>query len=357
MTTITDDLNIVGQTALATPARLKSQLPLNDDLGHIVQNARNDIKNLLNGSDKRLLIVVGPCSIHDPLAAVDYGERLYELSQKLSDSLLIVMRTYFEKPRTTVGWKGLINDPHLDDSFQIEQGLEISRRLMLDLTSLGLPLATEALDPVTPQYLQDLIAWSAIGARTTESQTHREIASGLSSPVGFKNATDGRLDVAINALKSVAKPHRFLGIDGEGQVSVVQTRGNANAHIVLRGGSNGPNYEASHINMCETALADAGLPGNIMVDCSHANANKDHNRQRQVIENIGEQIAAGNQSIIGLMIESHLEAGNQSLTDNKSDLNYGVSITDPCIDWDTTEFVLTALAEKIATPLKTRRPS
>lgn len=355
MNTITDDLNIVGQNTLATPARLKSLLPLSDDLGQFVQRARNGIKNILNGDDKRLLIVVGPCSIHDPAAAVEYGERLRALSDRLADSLLIVMRTYFEKPRTTVGWKGLINDPHLDDSFQIEEGLMIARRLMLDLTALGLPLATEALDPVTPQYLQDLIAWSAIGARTTESQTHREIASGLSSPVGFKNATDGRLDVATNALKSVAKPHRFLGIDGEGQVSVVRTRGNANAHIVLRGGDDGPNYEAAHIKRCESALTDAGLPINVMVDCSHANANKDHNRQKVVIENIGEQIAAGNKSIIGLMIESHLSAGNQSLKGDKSALSYGVSITDPCIDWQTTESLLSALAEKIRKSLKSRR--
>lgn len=355
MTAITDDLNIVGKTALATPERLKSQLPLSDELGRVVANARADIKNVLSGDDQRLVVVVGPCSIHDPVAAIEYGKRLKALSHQLSHSLLIVMRTYFEKPRTTVGWKGLINDPHLDDSFQIEQGLEIARRLMLDLTELGLPLATEALDPVTPQYLQDLIAWSAIGARTTESQTHREIASGLSSPVGFKNATDGRLDVAINALKSVAKPHRFLGIDSGGQVSVVRTRGNANAHIVLRGGDNGPNYEAPHIQTCESALGDAGLPVNIMVDCSHANANKDHNRQRIVIEDIGEQIVAGNQSIIGLMIESHLNAGNQPLKDDKNELTYGVSITDSCIDWDTTESVLGDLAAKIAAPMKARR--
>jgi 3-deoxy-7-phosphoheptulonate synthase len=355
MNTITDDLNIIGHTRLATPATLKETLPLSDELSQSIQSARTTIKNILNGDDKRLLIVIGPCSIHDPVAAIEYGERLKVLSDQLGDSLYIVMRTYFEKPRTTVGWKGLINDPHLDDSFQIEQGLEIARKLMLDLSELGLPLATEALDPVTPQYLQDLIAWSAIGARTTESQTHREIASGLSSIVGFKNATDGRLDVAINALKSVAKPHRFLGIDGDGQVSVVRTRGNANAHIVLRGGDDGPNYESQHVQVCEQALIKGDLASKIMVDCSHANANKKHERQRNVIEDIGEQIAEGNQSIMGLMIESNLNAGNQALKGDKSGLRYGVSITDPCIDWETTERVLADLATKIREPLAARR--
>ena len=347
MSSNTDDLNIVGHETLATPEKLKAELPLDEHSAKQVSAARRVIKNILSGQDKRLLIVVGPCSIHDPDAAIEYGKHLVELADKLSDSLFIVMRSYFEKPRTTVGWKGLINDPHLDDSFEVEEGLRIARKLMLELSNLGLPLATEALDPVTPQYIQDLIAWSAIGARTTESQTHREIASGLSSPVGFKNATDGRLDVAINALKSVAKPHRFLGIDSTGHVSVVSTRGNANAHIVLRGGDNGPNYSAAHIAECEQALEAAGLNRKIMVDCSHANANKQHERQALVIEDIGRQIAAGNQSIMGLMIESHLKDGNQSLKNGKSGLAYGVSITDPCIDWETTQKVLEQLANEI----------
>ena len=347
MNTNTEDLNIIGHDTLATPAALKNEFPLGEKISQQVRQARRAIKNILNNEDERLLIVVGPCSIHDPAAALEYGERLARLAEQLSDSLFIVMRSYFEKPRTTVGWKGLINDPHLDDSFEIEQGLRLARKLMLDLSELGLPLATEALDPVTPQYLQDLIAWSAIGARTTESQTHREIASGLSSPVGFKNATDGRLDVAINALKSVAKPHRFLGIEGSGQVSVVSTRGNANAHIVLRGGDKGPNYASEHIAACERALSEAGLNQKIMVDCSHANANKEHERQTIVIDDIGEQIAAGNRSIMGLMIESHLHAGNQSLSADKSELKYGVSITDPCIDWATTETALNKLAARV----------
>ena len=354
MTKSTDDLNIIGHNRLATPEELKQELPLDTQVANAVQQARRTIKHILSGKDKRLLIVVGPCSIHDTEAALEYGQRLKDLAQRLSDTLYIVMRTYFEKPRTTVGWKGLINDPYLDDSFHIEEGIRIARKLMIELSALGLPLATEALDPVTPQYLQDLIAWSAIGARTTESQTHREIASGLSSPVGFKNATDGRLEVAINALKSVANPHRFLGIDSSGKVSVVSTRGNAAAHIVLRGGDNGPNYSASHIAECEQALAKASLNPKIMVDCSHANADKQHDRQKLVVEDIGEQIAAGNNSVMGLMIESHLQAGNQSLTDDASQLEYGVSITDPCIDWKTTCELLESLANKTADPLKHR---
>ncbi|MGR8949851.1 MAG: 3-deoxy-7-phosphoheptulonate synthase [Gammaproteobacteria bacterium] len=350
----TDDLNIIGHDRLATPEHLKHELPLDDKSRDAVSEARTTIKNILRGYDKRLLIVVGPCSIHDPKAALEYGEKLKQLAQLLSPTLFIVMRTYFEKPRTTVGWKGLINDPHLDDSFHIEEGIRIARKLMIDLSKLGLPLATEALDPVTPQYLQDLIAWSAIGARTTESQTHREIASGLSSPVGFKNATDGRLDVAINALKSVAKPHQFLGIDGAGQVSIVSTRGNSAAHIVLRGGDSGPNYSRDHIERCEKALTEAGLSPKIMVDCSHANASKQHERQKLVIEDIAAQIVAGNQSIIGLMIESNLKAGNQSLSGDPSKLEHGVSITDPCIDWETTTEVLKNLVSLTKDSLKKR---
>lgn len=355
MNEITDDLNIIGHQTLAPPAALKEKLPLGESAVNRIQSARAVIKKILNGEDKRLLVVVGPCSIHDPSAALEYGERLMQLSRELETELFIVMRSYFEKPRTTVGWKGLINDPFLDDTFEIERGLEIARKLMIDLNAMGLCLATEALDPVTPQYLQDLIAWSAIGARTTESQTHREIASGLSSIVGFKNATDGRLDVAINALKSVAKPHRFLGIDADGKVSVVQTRGNGYAHIVLRGGDSGPNYEAAHVLSCERALQQAGLPSNIMIDCSHANANKDHHRQAIVIDDIADQIVAGNNSIMGLMIESNLGAGNQAMNNDKTALQYGVSITDPCIDWHSTVAVLNKLADKISSALGNRR--
>ena len=285
--------------------------------------------------------------IHDVAAAKEYAQRLKTLSDEIADQVFIVMRAYFEKPRSTVGWKGLINDPYLDDSFKVAQGLHIGRQLLLDLSEMGLPLATEALDPITPQYLQDLISWSAIGARTTESQTHREMASGLSCPVGFKNGTDGSLGVAINALQSVANPHRFLGISPEGQVSVVHTKGNAHAHIVLRGGSNGPNYSAEHIANCEAALAKLDLTQSIMIDCSHANSNKDHRQQRNVVDAVRAQLDEGNQSVTGLMIESHLNAGNQSIN-NAGGLDYGVSITDACIDWQETEELLRDLAGSLA---------
>jgi 3-deoxy-7-phosphoheptulonate synthase len=290
---------------------------------------------------------VGPCSIHDVEAAKEYAQRLKRLSDDIADQVFVVMRAYFEKPRSTVGWKGLINDPHLDDSFKVAEGLHIGRQLLLELSQMGLPLATEALDPITPQYMQDLISWSAIGARTTESQTHREMASGLSCPVGFKNGTDGSLGVAINALESVASPHRFLGISPTGQVSVIQTKGNAHGHVVLRGGSSGPNYSPEHIQACEAALEKLGLTQSIMVDCSHANSNKDHRQQRNVVNSVSQQIAAGNRSITGLMIESHLHEGNQSIS-NPDGLSYGVSITDACINWDETDSLLRQLAGQLA---------
>jgi 3-deoxy-7-phosphoheptulonate synthase len=276
------------------------------------------------------------------------------LADEVQDTLLIVMRVYFEKPRTTVGWKGLINDPHLDDSFKIEEGLHIGRKLLLDILELGLPTSTEALDPISPQYLQDLISWNAIGARTTESQTHREMASGLSAAVGFKNGTDGGLDVAMNALKSAANPHRFLGINSQGQVSVFTTKGNAYGHVVLRGGSAGPNYDSVHIKLCEDALEKAKLPQNIMVDCSHANSNKQPELQPLVAQNITNQILAGNKSLVGLMIESNLKAGNQSIPDNLDDLEYGVSVTDGCIDWETTEQCLRDMREKLKDKITSR---
>ena len=303
------------------------------------------------------MVVVGPCSIHDVDAAMEYARKLKAVADKVSDTLLLVMRVYFEKPRTTVGWKGLINDPHLDDSFDIEAGLTIGRSLLKDIQQLGLPTATEALDPITPQYMQDLISWSAIGARTTESQTHREMASGLSSAVGFKNGTDGGLDVAVNAMKSVCNPHRFLGINSEGKVSVFETRGNRYGHVVLRGGSAGPNYESRHIALCEEALTKAALPANIMVDCSHANTEKKPDRQPLVAADVTQQIVAGNQSIIGLMLESNLKAGNQKIPDNLQDLEYGVSVTDGCIDWETTETLLLDTANKLRDVLPKRVPS
>jgi len=349
-----ENLNIASHQVLVTPEQLKARLPATESVRESVQAGRDAVRGVLARRDHRLLVVVGPCSIHDVDAAREYAQRLQSLAEELGDSLLLVMRAYFEKPRTTVGWKGLINDPHLNDTFDIEQGLELARRLLLDIAESGLPLSTEALDPITPQYLQDLIAWSAVGARTTESQTHREMASGLSCAVGFKNGTDGSLDVAINALQSVASPHRFLGINPAGQVSVLHTRGNPNGHIVLRGGSAGPNYDADSIRDCEQALARVSERPAIMVDCSHANSAKDHERQCAVARSIRDQILAGNDSVIGLMIESHLHAGNQKLTTDPAALRYGVSITDACIDWATTEELLRELAGTLGERLRER---
>jgi 3-deoxy-7-phosphoheptulonate synthase len=342
-----ENLNVEQQEVLITPEQLKARLPVSEDVREAVNGYRETVRNIVDRKDPRLLVVVGPCSIHDVEAAKEYAQRLKSLSDDIADQVFVVMRAYFEKPRSTVGWKGLINDPHLDDSFKVAEGLHIGRQLLLELSQMGLPLATEALDPITPQYMQDLISWSAIGARTTESQTHREMASGLSCPVGFKNGTDGSLGVAINALESVASPHRFLGISPTGQVSVIQTKGNAHGHVVLRGGSSGPNYSPEHIQACEAALEKLGLTQSIMVDCSHANSNKDHRQQRNVVNSVSQQIAAGNRSITGLMIESHLHEGNQSIS-NPDGLSYGVSITDACINWDETDSLLRQLAEQLA---------
>jgi 3-deoxy-7-phosphoheptulonate synthase len=348
------NVNVDSQDVLITPEQLKQAMPMSAAVQNMVADSRQVIQDILDGKDKRIFVVVGPCSIHDTAAAMDYAARLKVLADELSDTLYIVMRVYFEKPRTTVGWKGLINDPYLDDSFKIEEGLHIGRKLLLDVLELGLPTSTEALDPISPQYLQDLISWSAIGARTTESQTHREMASGLSSPVGFKNGTDGGLTVAINALNSVAKPHRFLGINSEGQVSVFTTRGNPYAHIVLRGGSTGPNYDSVHIRLCEEALRKGGLAAKIMVDCSHANSSKQPELQPLVVENVANQILEGNKSIVGLMIESHINAGNQSIPANLDELQYGVSVTDGCIGWDETVDCLRTMREKIKAVLPAR---
>ncbi len=350
-----ENLNVVAQELLVTPAELKAELPVSEHVRHKVHEAREQVRNILNGSDHRLLVVVGPCSIHDVAAAEDYAQRLKSLADELTPSLMIVMRAYFEKPRTTVGWKGLVNDPFLNDTFHIEEGIRIARRLLLRIAEIGVPLSTEALDPISPQYLQELIAWSAIGARTTESQTHREMASGLSSAVGFKNGTDGSLDVAINALQSVSKPHRFLGINQSGQVSIIHTRGNHAAHVVLRGGHAGPNYDRDSVAACERALATAGLGSNIMIDCSHANSGKDPLRQIVVARDAASQIQSGNHSIMGLMIESNINAGNQKLTKDPSQLRYGVSVTDACIDWTTTAALLRELATGLQDVLP-RRP-
>ena len=334
-----DNVNIDNQEILITPEELKRQLPATEEVKRGISQNREIVRSIIDGTDKRLLLVVGPCSIHNPREAIDYAERLKELSESVNDKLFIVMRAYFEKPRSTVGWKGLINDPHLDDSFKIAEGLAMARKLLLEISKLGLPLANEALDPITPQYLQELFSWTAIGARTSESQTHREMASGLSCPVGFKNGTDGSLDVALNALQSVKSPHRFLGISPDGKVSIVTTKGNAHAHVVLRGGTNGPNYYPENIAVCEEELESIGATQAIMVDCSHANSNKDHTKQGSVLEAVAEQISVGNKSIRGVMLESNLKPGNQKV-DSSQELQYGVSITDACIGWEETERLL-----------------
>ena len=349
-----DDVNIHSLTPMLPPHELLEELPITDAARAVVMEGRQTVRNIIDRTDPRLMMVIGPCSVHDPEAAMDYARRLKKLSDQVSDSIYIVMRVYFEKPRTTTGWKGMINDPDMNDSFHIEKGLRIARKLLLDISELGLPTSTEALDPITPQYMQDLISWSAIGARTTESQTHREMASGLSSAVGFKNGTDGSLEVAINALKSVASPHRFLGINKDGQVSVVHSKGNPSAHVVLRGGGGKPNYDYVSVKLAEESLAKAGLPETIMVDCSHANSNKNHELQSLVMDNISHQIVDGNKSIVALMVESNIGPGNQKIPEDLSQLQYGVSVTDACIDWETTEKNLLDMHEKIKNVLPER---
>lgn len=349
-----DDVNLNSIQPLITPAQLKTELPLTEQAYQTVLNGRQVVRNILDGNDKRLFVVIGPCSIHDPQAAHEYADRLKVLSEKVKDTLYIVMRVYFEKPRTTVGWKGLINDPNMDDSFDIEKGLRLGRKLLLELNEKGLPCATEALDPNSPQYLQDLIAWSAIGARTTESQTHREMSSGLSSPVGFKNGTDGSLTVATNAMQAVKHGHSFLGLNNDGQVSIIRTTGNPYAHVVLRGGNGKPNYDASSVSEAEEALRKAKVSTKIMIDASHANSNKDPYLQPLVLQNVTQQILDGNKSIVGLMVESHLKGGRQDIPANLADLEYGKSVTDGCIDWDTTEKVLLEMHEKLKDVLANR---
>lgn len=349
-----EDLNIESITTLITPDQLKAEMPITETAVASVQKGRQVIRDILDRKDHRIFVVIGPCSIHDVDAAHDYAARLRELAEKVSDTLYLVMRVYFEKPRTTVGWKGLINDPYLNDTFKVEEGLHISRKLLLDLAEMGLPLSTEALDPISPQYLQDMIAWSAIGARTTESQTHREMASGLSSSVGFKNGTDGSLTVATNALKSVANPHRFLGIDQSGNVSIVSTKGNPYGHVVLRGGGGKPNYDSVNVSLAEQALDKADLPQNIMVDCSHENSSKNPALQPLVLDNVTNQILEGNQSIIGLMVESNIKHGRQNIPANLDDLEYGLSVTDGCISWEETEDALMTMHNKLKDVLPKR---
>ncbi|HPE71933.1 MAG TPA: 3-deoxy-7-phosphoheptulonate synthase [Candidatus Competibacter sp.] len=347
------NINVAALEVLPTPEEIKQRLPLSETAANAVFQARETIKRILDRQDHRLFAVVGPCSIHDVVAARDYARRLKALADEVQDTLFLVMRVYFEKPRTTVGWKGLINDPRMDDTFRIDEGLQVARDLLLELAELGLPAGTEALDPIIPQYIHDLIAWTAIGARTTESQTHREIASGLSTPVGFKNGTNGSLEVAINALQSVASPHSFLGINQFGQSAVIRTLGNRYGHMVLRGGDR-PNYDSVSIALCEKALRDKKLPVNIVVDCSHANSFKDPAMQPLVMRDCVHQIMEGNRSIVGVMIESNLGAGNQSIPADRSQLKYGVSVTDACVDWATTETMLREAHAKLKGVLPAR---
>lgn len=341
--TNTSNIHVSGLTPIIAPESLKQVFPLSETAAQFVTAARNQIRDILFRRDRRLMVVVGPCSIHDPKAALDYAQRLSALNAELSDQLLLVMRVYFEKPRTTIGWKGMINDPDINGTHEISKGLGIARRLLCNITELGLPVATEMLDPITPQYLSDFISWGAIGARTTESQPHREMASGLSFPIGFKNGTDGGLQVAIDAMGSACNKHSFLGINEDGRTAIVRTAGNRDVHIVLRGGNGKPNYSAADITKTEALLAKAKINSDIMVDCSHGNSFKDHTRQEEVIRDVMEQLAAGNRSICSLMIESYLEEGNQPTPQTLADfenLKYGVSITDKCIDWPTTDRLL-----------------
>ncbi|WP_318425322.1 3-deoxy-7-phosphoheptulonate synthase [Photobacterium leiognathi] len=334
-----NNVHIEDESVLITPAKLKQNLPVSEQALSFVEQSRETIADIIHKRDHRLLVVCGPCSIHDVEQAKAYGQKLKQLAEELSDQLYIVMRVYFEKPRTTVGWKGLINDPHIDGSFAVEEGLHIGRQLLVDLVEEGIPLATEALDPISPQYLGDLFSWAAIGARTTESQTHREMASGLSMPVGFKNGTDGSLATAINAMQAAASGHKFMGINPEGQVALLNTQGNPDGHVILRGGKQ-TNYDSVSVRECENEMVASGLSPALMVDCSHANSRKDYRRQPLVAEDVIHQIREENKSIIGLMIESHLNEGNQSADLPRDEMKYGVSITDACISWETTEQLL-----------------
>jgi len=349
-----ENVNISGEDVLVTPLQLKQEIPLPESARDSIKQSRREISDIIHHRDHRLLVVCGPCSIHDVDAAHEYAERLNALRQELSDDLYIVQRVYFEKPRTTIGWKGLINDPDINGSFDIEKGLRIARRLLVDFAAMGLPMGTEALDPISPQYLSEFFSWSAIGARTTESQTHREMASGLSMPVGFKNSTNGSLDTAVDALRASAAGHRFMGINERGQVAVIRTEGNPDGHIILRGGKT-CNYDSVHVALAEQKIAEAGVNNALVVDCSHGNSQKDYSRQPLVARDVAGQILDGNRSIIGIMLESHLHAGNQPSTLPREEMRYGVSITDACIGWETTEELLRGLAERLGPVLRERR--
>ncbi len=338
----TENLNVAAFDLIPSPDEVKARLPLSEGAAQSVLHGRRTIEAILDRRDERLFVVVGPCSIHDPVAGIDYARRLRALATEVAETLYLVMRVYFEKPRTSLGWKGFINDPHMDDSFRIDEGLERARRFLLDVNELGLQAGTEALDPIAPQYYGDLIAWTAIGARTSESQTHREMSSGLSTPVGFKNGTDGEVEAAVNAIVSAGRPHSFLGINGQGRSAVIRTRGNRYGHIVLRGGGGRPNFDMVSISLAEEALARAGLPRNIVVDCSHGNSWKKPELQPLVMRDVVHQIREGNRSVIGFMVESFIEPGNQPIPADRSQLKYGCSVTDACLGWDTTAEMLRA---------------
>jgi 3-deoxy-7-phosphoheptulonate synthase len=339
----TKNLRILETTLLNPPDVITGEIPLTERAAEVVTRARAEVEAVIHGRDRRLLVIVGPCSIHDPVAAADYATQLSGLRERVSKELLIVMRVYFEKPRTTLGWKGLINDPHLDGTFDIPTGIRRARALLRDLAELGVPAATELLDPIIPQYIADLVTWTAIGARTTESQTHREMASGLSMPVGFKNGTDGSLGVAVNAMITASRPHSFLGIDGSGRVGVVRTAGNPHTHLVLRGGHQGPNYSPDAVFRASVSLRQAGINSRVLIDASHDNSGKNHERQPDVLTDVGGQVRGGSEHVLGVMLESNLVAGRQELR-SKADLVYGQSITDACVDFATTERVLLDLA-------------
>ncbi len=352
-----ENLNIDAFDRMPSPAEIHAALPVPDAVAETVAGGRRDLQRILAREDPRLLVVVGPCSIHDPLAGLDYARRLRALADEVSDTLLLVMRVYFEKPRTATGWKGFINDPRMDDSFHIEEGMRKAREFLLRIGELGLPAATEALDPNTPQYIGDLISWTAIGARTSESQTHREMSSGLSTPVGFKNATDGDLAAAVNAILSASRPHSFLGLNDQGSAAIVRTRGNAYGHLVLRGGGGRPNYDTVSVALAEAALRKAGLPENIVVDCSHANSHKNPRLQPLVLQDCAHQIRRGNRSIVGVMVESFLEEGSQPIPSDLATLRYGCSVTDACLGWDDTAALLRETQELLKPALAKPRAS
>jgi len=351
-----ENVNVTGMEDMPTPEAIHAIVPLSERAARTVAGGRETVRAILDRKDPRLFVVVGPCSIHDATAALDYAGRLARLAERVRETLFVVMRVYFEKPRTSTGWKGFINDPRMDDSFRIDEGIVHARRLLAQFAEMGLAAGSEALDPLTPQYLGDLISWYAIGARTTESQTHREMASGLSAPVGFKNGTDGGLEVAVNAIRSAAAPHSFLGINAQGRPAIVRTAGNGHGHLVLRGGGGRPNYDTVSVRLAEKALAAAKLPGNIVIDCSHANCLKDHTLQPLVFNDCVHQIVEGNRSIVGLMVESNLEAGSQSIPADLSKLKYGISVTDPCVDWATTEEMLLRAREELDVAFAARAP-